>query len=248
MLSLQEWQWQMKKPFTIKLVLLMILSLNLPLFAGEIGLGLNLGLTRGTGNSGSSISSLNLSMEKYKAANTGTKTEQINDPFSPVFGVNARYSFKLLLFRMGMYYTENLFFSPGGKITPSGGTSNKIELAAWEASFPVSVCVNIKAGDRMRFYTGIGLSVSLIHMEISQSSPSGIAGLPASKKEEWDTTTGGAHFILGVETPVSTDLSISAEWLICRGSQTEESNTKTEENLSLTENIFLFGINYYIRI
>ncbi|MCP4131232.1 MAG: outer membrane beta-barrel protein [bacterium] len=241
----------MNKKAGITLFILLIAAIiSGPVFAiGELGIGLNLGITYDPNNLEHEITAYNRAMQAYKAANTGSGIMQLNVPYIPVIGVNFRYQFNYILFRLGCHFAQAWSFATKGNIEEASGTRNNISFDTHQVSIPTTIGLIVPLNKRTLFYFGAGLTLHLTSLKIKQSNPQAAYGLPETVSQNTYTSMFvGYHFIFGAEIPLANRYTISAEFINQRGiSPTITSaDTSTTRCMNVTTNIILLGVNYYL--
>jgi hypothetical protein len=216
---------------------------------GDIGVGINLGVTHDPNNLDDSITEYNMNMEAYATANSGTDVDQINNPYSPIYGINFRYNFNYLLFRIGGTYTKNLFISSDGSIKTASGR-NEIRIESYQASFPGSIGLIVPLKKRALAYMGGGMNLHFSYVSIEQTRPGGGFVTPDDTLNRYSGLFGGFHIIVGIEFPLSNRYTITGEWIHQMGSSPmiKSKDTSSETSIKINSNIILFGINFYIPI
>jgi len=217
---------------------------------GEFGIGLNAGMTGDPNNISTDIDSYNMAILKYRNDNPGTKTDQINVPLVPVIGFNMRYQFNYILFRVGALYSRAFILPEKGHIDPPALDKNTIRFRTFQFSLPATVALIIPLKRRTMFYMGYGLNFHLVQIRISQSDPNAAIGLPsASARDTFEDYFAGFHLIIGAEIPVTERVTISGEWLHQSGTSdpVQSADTSATRSIDITSDLFLLGLNYYIR-
>ena len=230
---------------------------------GELSIGLNIGATYDPNNLQDEINRYNTAMMVYKEANSGTIVSKMDVPYSFVWGMHIKYQFNYLLFRLGCYFSK-----PGdgikGTITPQGGLENRIRIKTYQNSFPVSLGFILPLRKRTYFYIGGGLTYHMAYLEVTQSRPDQTsvffpnAGLSTNSMDVYTEDFPGYHLLLGIETPVIQNLTISLEWLHQEGRSYPLTNDGIDLNgnavstpkktINVKGDFILFSINYYIAI
>ncbi len=241
----------MYKHLTISIITALLFILKvLPLMAiGDVGVGINIGITHDPNNLESEINKYNENMEAYKTANSGTELNQINVPYSPVLGVNFRYNFNYLLFRIGGYYTRAYFYKAQGNIKISG-TKNKIKIDSYQAGFPGSICLLVPLKKRTISYIGGGMNLHFTYLKISQTNPGAGIVSPDDSVNRYSGMFAGFHIIFGIEFPLTNRYTLTGEWIHQMGSSPmiKSEDTADERSFNVNSDYIMFGINYYISI
>ncbi len=216
---------------------------------GDIGVGINLGVTHDPNNLDDTITEYNMNMLAYKTANPGADVDQINNPYMPVFGVNFRYNFNYLLFRIGGSYARHLYKKSDGSIKTASGR-NEIKIDSSQASFPGSIGLIVPLKKRALAYIGGGMNLYFSYVNIEQSIPGGGFVTPDDPRNRYSGMFGGFHIIVGIEFPLTGRYTITGEWIHQMGSSPliKSEDSTSEISLKVNSNILLFGINYYILI
>lgn len=218
----------------------------------EIGIGISAGLTYDSTNLENEIGRYNSAMETYKASNPGTEITQLNVPYEVILGINTRFRLDFFLIRVGCYYTQAFWYSTLGTIETPAGTQNSIRFNTWQITLPVSVGFLLEASRRCIFYLGGGFTTFITNLEIKQSSPDPVLGLPSDrKKDEFEAYFFGYHLFIGVELPlVIKRLSVSAEWCFQQGisDPLKSSRSSEKRTINSTGHGIILGINYYFTL
>lgn len=214
---------------------------------GDIGIGVNFGVTHDPNNLDDKITEYNMNMLAYKTANPGTEVDQINNPYVPVFGINFRYNFNYLLFRVGGTYTKDQFYQSDGSIKTATG-KNEIKIESSQASFPGSIGLIVPLKKRALAYLGGGLNLHYCYVSIEQSRSGGGFVTPDDRINRYSGIFGGFHIIIGMEYPLAGNYTITGEWIHQMGSSPmiKSKDSTSEISIKINSNIILFGINYYI--
>ena len=158
-------------------IIVLVLSFGKSSFAiGEVAVGANMGLTRDLNNIENDTHQYNMTMELYKEAYSGTKAKPVPDAFCLLWGLNMRYQFNFLLFRLGATYARSpeLYH---GYLKPDGGEKNKIKFTSYQCTFPLSIALLVPLKEKTYFYFGGGLSYHIAYIKIAQSDPDQTAGV-----------------------------------------------------------------------
>lgn len=243
-----------KKIFLFTFILMTtLLSLKTPLYAiYEIGIGISAGVTYDANNLENEIGRYNTAMESYQASNPGTEITQLNIPYEVVLGINTRFRLDFFLIKIGCYYTQAFLYPTLGSIETPAGTFNDIRFEAWQISLPLSIGFMLEASRRCIFYLGGGFTTFFVNLEIKQSSPDTVLGLPSDRKRDvFNTYFFGYHLFIGVELPlVIKRLSISVEWVYQQGisDPVKSSESSEKRTINATGNGIILGINYYFTL
>ncbi len=215
---------------------------------GEFGVGINAGLTYDPNNVEGIIADCNERMLAYREANPGTRVTQIENQYVPVFGINFRYNFNYILFRIGGHYARSLSVSRG--TISQSGVKNTIKIDTWQASVPGTIGLLVPLKKRALAYIGAGLNLNYASVSISQSKPGGGFITPDDRRNRYSGTFGGYHFLVGLEFPLTERYSISGEWLRMMGTSpaVKSSDTSNRATINMNSDIVMFGVNYYISI
>ncbi len=244
----------------ILLISLAVMFLGKDLYAiGEVSFGANIGLTRDPNNLESEVNKYNTALAYADETNTGTETSQIPQPYCFVWGLNFRYQFNYILFRLGTHFchtTQNY----NGSIKLSGSEKNEIKIKTYQCSSPLTIAFIVPLKEKTYFYLGGGMSYNQVYIRITQSNPEETSGyLPDSnRRNRYTEDFPGYHFIIGAEAPVplTERFTISMEWMHQEGRSHPLSNGGLDENgntiygpkktISIEGDFFLLGVNYYI--
>ena len=250
--------------------LLVIITLMIPCFQekgmaiGEFALGLNAGLTYDPNNLENLTTRYNMAMKEYDAGTVPDESiNQIQVPYSPVFGFNIRYQFNFFFFRIGSHYTTPLQ-TINGAITPDGGVKNKIKIETSQVSFPATIGLLVPLSTRTHFFIGGGISYNQADISITQSNPIQVGydlsvtdpSLSNHKRDRYSAAFVGYHFMIGAEIPVHEKFTLSVEWVHQEGRSHPIDNDGTDnaevavetpkKTLDVRGDFLIFGLNYYI--
>jgi opacity protein-like surface antigen len=219
------------------------------LTAGSIGFGFNLGLTYDQNGLEPEISRLNTRLIKYEAANTGTDMTRLNIPYSPVIGVNMRYSHNNLIIRTGLHYARTFIYAPSGNIAPPASPDNRIRFDSYAATVPLNLMLSIQPFSGASIYAGPGAGATISKIMITQSAPNGFLS-PDEPSLTYEGKNISWNWITGIEVPVGERAAFTAEWIwqsaLSGSSESTETGHRRPVNSSCS--IILFGYNYYLRI
>ncbi len=235
--------------FTAALLAGMLLPASTAFAIGEFSLGFNAGITYAPNNIDSIITQYNGAMEIYKQTNAGAKATQIDVPYAPVVGVNARYQFNFFLFRLGCHYSRPLFSSKGSVTTP-GGVKNSIKISTYQNSIPATIGIIMPLRKRTYFYIGGGGTLHQAYIKIKQDNPA-VLGL-TNNEDVYSGVFVAYHLMLGAEVPLTRKYTITAEWIHQMGRSLPLDNSgdtaTPRKAINVQGDILLFGVNYYIHI
>lgn len=224
---------------------------------GNFSLGVNTGATYDPNNLEREINRFNREIEYQKETVGGTKGEQIDVPYAFLSGVNFKYQFNFLLFRLGGHFSKT-GAGVKGSFTPPAGEKNEIKISTYQASFPLSIAFILPVKERTYFYMGGGMTYHNVYVKITQSNPS--AGpFPASdRRDRYSGNFPGWHLLVGAEVPVYKNYSLSVEWIHQEGRSYSMTNdgidnagaktSSPKRVINARGDFILFGINYYISI
>ncbi len=244
------------------IISLILLSKN-SFAIGELAIGANMGITYDPNNLESEINQYNKVMMVYKENNQGTKVSQIRAPYCFSWGLNLRYQYNFLLFRLGCHFSKATS-TYKGNITPLASLKNTIKISTFQNSIPVSIGFIVPLKKRTYFYIGSGLTYHLACVEISQSNPDqtsstfSSSGLSTNRRDKYIEGFSGFHLLVGAEAPINELITISVEWMHQEGRSAPIENEGTDSTLNETStpkkivnargDFILFGFNYYINI
>ncbi|HSV97150.1 MAG TPA: outer membrane beta-barrel protein [Spirochaetota bacterium] len=221
---------------------------------GEFGIGFNLGLTYAPNNTDDIIARYNGEM----MTTAGADVNQLNTPYVPVVGINLRYQFNYLLFRIGCHLATPVVPTKGS-ITV-GGNKNTIRISAFQNSIPATIGLLMPVKKRTYFYIGGGGTLHQAYIKISQSAPdaAGIDIGDDNRKDSYFKTFVGYHLLLGAEVPLSEKVTMTTEWIHQEGRSYPINNHGTDsagnptsspkKAISVKGDVLLFGVSYYIQI
>ncbi|OPZ36327.1 MAG: hypothetical protein BWY96_02326 [Spirochaetes bacterium ADurb.BinA120] len=221
---------------------------------GEIGVGFNLGLTYAPNNTDEIIARHNHEM----MSTPGGDVEQLNPPYVPVVGINVRYQFNYLLFRVGCHLAAPLM-PVKGSITV-GGETNNMRVSAFQNSIPATIGLLMPVKKRTFFYIGAGGTLHQAYIKISQSAPdaAGIDIGSDNRRDSYFKAFVGYHLLVGAEVPISERVTITTEWIHQEGRSFPINNHGTDNAgastnlprhaINVRGDVLLFGISYYIQI
>ncbi len=221
---------------------------------GEIGVGFNLGLTYAPNNTDDLIARYNREM----VTTAGADVDQLGAPYVPVVGINLRYQFNYVLFRLGCHLAAPIMPTKGS-ITV-GGQKNTIRVSAFQNSIPATVGLLLPVKKRTYFYIGGGGTLHQAYIKISQSAPdaAGIDIGDDNRKDSYFKTFVGYHLLLGAEVPLSEKVTMTTEWIHQEGRSYPINNHGTDsagnptgspkKAISVKGDVILFGLSYYIEI
>lgn len=234
-----------------KAAVLMILLFRLKALAiNEFGIGINLGFCDDPNNLANEIASYNTAIENYRENNAGVRNSQLTVPGALVSGLNLRYQFNYILFRAGAYYMKNLLESSRAEVIQSHTTINKIGIDTFQASSTFSLAMILPLMERAYVYFGGGVSLIYAYYRFFQSDPGSITGLPATASDTYAGSFIGFHFIAGMEFPITERFTLCAEWVHQWGasSPVQSENGTAKRTFQINSDIFLLGVNFYVRI
>ncbi len=221
---------------------------------GEIGVGFNLGLTYAPNNTDELIARYNDEM----MTTAGADVDQLRAPYVPVVGINLRYQFNYLLFRIGCHLAAPVMTTKGS-ITV-GGNKNTIRVSAFQNSIPATVGLLMPVKKRTYFYIGAGGTLHQAYVKISQSAPdaAGIDIGSDNRRDRYFKAFVGYHLLVGAEVPLSEKVTITTEWIHQEGRSFPINNHGTDaagastslprRSINVKGDVLLFGISYYIQI
>lgn len=218
---------------------------------GDIGVGFSTGYAYDPNNIEDDIMNYNAVMRKYEKDNANTEYRPINMPYYYVIGASVKYHFNYILFRIGAHYTNALLFPSEGAIQPDGQDKNTIKFETYQASFPLTVAFILPLRDKTYLYFGGGVTAYIIQLNITQSAPGIVAGLPAYEKEKYYTQFGGFTIMAGIEIPMYAHYTITAEWVHQFGRSpqvSDKEDTGQKRVFDVNSNLFIMGVNYYLKI
>ena len=215
---------------------------------GEIGIGLNAGMTYDPNNIDGRLNEINMRILGYKEATTGVKIDLLENSYMPVAGINVRYHFNYLLFRVGGHYERT--WRPIRGTVNEAGVRNTVKVETSQAALPGSLCLIIPLKARTMVYMGTGLNLHYSTMTVTQSYPGGGFVTPDDPKNRYRGVFGAFHFITGIEFPLSERYTLTGEWIHLMGSSPvmRSKDGDSEISFSVNSDIIMFGINYYISI
>ncbi len=237
------------KAISIAVIILIFFFSNEVYPIGDIGVGINFGITHDPNNLDDTLNEYNMNMLAYKTANPDTDVDQINNPYTPIFGVNFRYNFNYLLFRIGGTYTRALFPKSDGSLKTASG-ENEITIESSQASFPGSIALIVPLKKRALAYLGGGLNLHFCYVSVEQTIPGDGYVTPDDRLNRYSGMFGGFHIIAGIEFPLTDKYTFTGEWIHQMGSSPmiKSKDSTSEISITIDSNIILFGINYYILI
>lgn len=232
---------------------------------GEFSLGLNAGVAYGVNEIDTTIDRFNTAMKGFQNTLAGTEVNQLRVPYTPVVGLNVRYQFNFLLFRLGWHFTS-LIQPVQGSITPATGVKNEIEIFSLQHSMPASIGLIIPLKKRTYFFIGAGGTFHISYTRITQSNPDqpGVpfdfntldSSLSKNRRDRYYKEFVGYHFIMGAEVPVGSNVTITTEWIHQDGRSFPMDNegkdaaglstSSPRKSISARGDFLLFGISYYI--
>jgi hypothetical protein len=233
------------------------------LAVGEFSFGVTAGATHDVNNLANEINRYNMAMEAYSDETPGSMTQTMNTPTAPAFGLNFRYQFNQILFRVGCH-----FATPAapikGYVNPAGVEENEIKITTFQFSAPASVAILLPIKDKTFVYMGIGLTYHQLYVKMTQSKPEltqtifSNAGLSTNKQDSWSGEAGGYHFLIGAEVSITERLSLTAEWIHQEGRSfplenkgidiTGASVETPKKTFSVRGDFALLGLCYYVQI
>jgi hypothetical protein len=238
----------MKFKKNIIIILFILIFSPVYIFAiGEFSIGLTTGMNYDLLNLNDTISYYNISMEDYKEANTGTKISKFENPYAPIFGINLKYQFNYLLFRIGSNYSETIFFPTNGMME-IGGVKNKISINRSQYSLPVSFGFLLPFKTRTYYYFAMGMNFDVVYLEIIQTNPSGTV-FSNNEKDRFETYFVSFHILNGIEVPLSERYTLTVEWIhkYAKSTPVESMDSSMKYIFNISGETILFGINYYIK-
>jgi opacity protein-like surface antigen len=224
---------------------------------GNFSLGANTGATYDPNYLENDINSFNREIENQKQTVPGTKGEQIDVPYSFVTGVNLKYQFNYILFRIGGQFTKT-GAGVKGSFTPPAGIKNEIRISTYQAAFPLSIAFLLPVKERTYFYIGGGVTYYSAYIKITQSNPASGPFPTSGFRDRYSGNFPGWHFIIGAEVPVFSNYTISVEWMHQEGHSYPMTNdgldsagaatTSPKRVINAKGDFILFGVNYYISL
>lgn len=181
-----------------------------------------------------------------------------------IFGVDFRYVWKHLFFRIGADYAQQITGKSGSLVTSTGQDS--ISYSSFQASFPVSIGISHFIADYYQFYIGFGPHYSIAHISVKHSDPAAFeaTALGASnpdlipyKEQTVEGDIVGFHLLLGIQIPVDDIISISFDYMYTAGrtagidinATDKDGNTvTTADTITIDADRYILGVQYLIEM
>lgn len=236
----------LKKKFIIILFSILFIS-GLPIKGWSSGIfstGIGIGVSGDTGGLDSTMAYINSEMRKFQILNPGIEVSEIDNLYSPVFGLNFSYIYNYAIFKAGMEYSGNFFLSRKGSLG-----SNDIKISYERFTIPVSLGIVLPFDVKNRFYFAGGVNYSYANLQIKQSNPDP-AWILSDKKYTFADDLMGLHVKAGAEVIVHKNYSLVIEATKFFGFK---KTVKSEENdneffLRLDSFQITAGINYSVNM
>lgn len=187
-------------------------------------------------------------------------------PIAATYGVELRYLWNNLFFRLGADYSTQVTAKKASLKTTT--YDNSISYQSWAMSVPLTIGLSNELKDFFHFYMGIGPYYSYAHINVKHSAPQAFSetflGAGSSYIPYEDISIGGdvvgLHFLVGIQIPVIDDkLFVSFDIMhIEARSGSLDVNGKDENGNAINDTTgstieqngekYLFGVQYKLGI
>ncbi len=148
-------------------------------------------------------------IQQAVAANQADKGSTIGDPLGALWGIDLRYHWNVLFFRMAMDYATQVTATSGS--LEAGGFNDKIAYSSWAASIPITIGLSHALSEFFHFYMGFGPYYGISHLKVTHSAPDAFANIGPTSLATTDlpyksmSMTGdmlGVHLLIGLQVPL----------------------------------------------